>query len=270
MERLQKALDKAGQQRVKNPAGLDVPQTKLKATASSAGAMAYTETKRVDTTEELLRNHRVIAGFENEPVADIYKILRTKVLQKMRALRVNTLAVTSPTQGGGKTLTAVNLAISIALDSNQSVLLVDFDLRRPSVHEYFGITPERGLSDYLLDHVPLSQLMINPGIERLVLLPGGKRLAHSSELLSTPHMIGLLDDMKKRYADRHIVYDLPPLLVTDDALVSLPCMDSVLLVIEDGIDTPEDVQASLQLLEHRELLGTVLNKSEDSSTAKYY
>lgn len=270
MERLQKATDKTGQQRDKTPAGHDTKRNKTNVTAPLAGGIAYTETKRVETSEALLRNNRVIAGFENEPVADIYKILRTKVLQKMRALRVNTLAVTSSTQGGGKTLTAVNLAISIALDSNQSVLLVDFDLRRPSVHEYFGITPERGLSDYLLDHVPLSQLMINPGIDRLVLLPGGKRLAHSSELLSTPHTISLLDDMKKRYADRYIVYDLPPLLVTDDALVSLPCMDSVLLVVEEGIDTPDDVKHSLQLLEHRELLGTVLNKSEDSSKTEYY
>lgn len=270
MERIKKALDKAREQRTCSPS---IRQT-VSASGHKSGVLAkdilYSETKSILSSKEALRDKRVILGSRDDPLSDIYKILRTKVMHRLQALGMNTLAVTSPNPGGGKTLTAINLSISIALDTKYSVLLVDLDLRRPSLHNYFSIEAEKGLSDYLLHNTPISELLLNPGIDRLVLLPGGKSQSHSSELLATPQMIGLLEEIKSRYADRIIIFDLPPILSSDDALVFMPHAGTSLLVVEEGVNTVDEVSQSLQLMEQSKFLGTVLNKSADYQYAVYY
>ena len=273
MERLQKALAKARDLRenesVKSAAGRSPSSTSVQ--GGVAEEIAYQETRTVKISHDELRSAGVVAGLENDPLSDVFKILRTKVMQRMRALNLNTLAITSPTPGCGKSLIASNLAVSIALDVNYSVLLVDLDLRRPALHRYFGLSPEVGLSDYLMGDIPLSETLINPGINHLVLLNGGtKGLSHSSELLAMPKMKSLLADMKKRYANRIIIFDLPPLLVTDDALAFIPRVDSCLLVVEEGLTKPDQVRQSLHLLENCEVLGTILNKSADTQMQQDY
>ena len=98
---------------------------------------------------------------------DAYRMLRTRVLQTLRENNWTSVAVTGPASGCGKTLTAINLAISLAMEVTHTVLLVDLDLRKPSIHEYFGYQPETGLSDYLLNDTPINQIMFSPNIERL-------------------------------------------------------------------------------------------------------
>ena len=96
--------------------------------------------------------------------------------------------MTSSSPGQGKTLTAVNLSIALAREMHRTVLLVDLDLRNPSVHKLFGLETHAGLVEHLLDDVPVSEILINPGIERLVVLPSGRSVMNSSELLSSPKM----------------------------------------------------------------------------------
>jgi Mrp family chromosome partitioning ATPase len=142
------------------------------------------------------------------------------------------------------------------------VLLVDADLRHPSVHSYFGIEAEYGLSDYLTADKLLSELLIHPEeIPGLVILPGGKPLANSAEMLNSPKMARLVEELKTRYPSRIILFDLPPLLGAADTLAFSPYVDAALLVIEDGKTQAEDVKRALGLLQGTSLIGTVLNKS---------
>ncbi len=166
-------------------------------------------------------------------------------------------------------MVAANLAVSLSLEVNHTVLLVDMDLRRPSIHKYFGFEPEHGLADHLTGDVEISSLLVHPGIERLVLLPSSNPIQHSSELISTPMMADLMEDITNRYVSRIIIFDLPPLLHIDDALIFLPKVQSSLLVVEEGVNTPGEVKESLRLLENSNLLGTVYNKARQHKQSPY-
>jgi Mrp family chromosome partitioning ATPase len=156
------------------------------------------------------------------------------------------------------------------MELNQTVLLVDMDLRNPTIASYFDLSPKVGIKDYLEGDMPLSSVLINPGIKRLVILPGLGRSEDSAELLSSPKMASLVSDIKSQYDSRIIIFDLPPILQTDDVLLSAGYFDSTLLVLEDGKNSEADIKKSLQLLEGCHLMGTVLNKSENPPTHQSY
>jgi protein-tyrosine kinase len=148
------------------------------------------------------------------------------------------------------------------------VLLVDADLRDPGVHRYFGLQPALGLSDYLLRDAPLAELLINPeGIPRFVILPGGKPLTNSTEMLNSPKMARLVEELKTRYASRIVLFDVPPLLSSADTLAFSPYVDAALLVIEEGKTAAQDARRAAELLANTRLIGTVLNKSRSAMPA---
>jgi capsular exopolysaccharide synthesis family protein len=221
-------------------------------------------TKITHVAGEILKDNRIISSLSNHPAADVFNILRTKVLAKMHANNWNVLAVTSPRAGVGKSFTAINLAISIAMEEDHSALLADFDFKNPSLHEYFGITPKQGLSDFFNNDIPLSELLVRPDIESLALLPAGKQIRGSSELFSSSRMLQLVSELKGRYSDRIIVVDLPPLLGTADAMTFLPIADACLLVVAEGETTIDDIEQSMRLMDKNKLLGSVLNKSTET------
>src|SRR5688572_8270099 len=137
------------------------------------GEISYTKTQRRALEPEVLARNLIVSGVGTDTVNSAYKVLRTHVLQRMRANGWNVLAITSAGPGEGKTLTALNLAITMAREVNHTVLLVELDLRQPTLHTLLGYEPGPGITDYLLRGTPLSEVMINPGIDRLVLLPAG-------------------------------------------------------------------------------------------------
>ena len=230
-------------------------------TASSAGnKIVYTQTRRVDISRELLRGKRLVSGFDQCVLTDAFKILSTQVSQRLHEKGWNTLAVTSAGEGEGKTFTAINLAISFAMEFHQTALLVDADLRKPSVREYFGLPPGPGLSDYLISNTPIEQLLIHPGIEDFVILPGGTPLSNSSEVLGWRKMAELVKELKSRYSSRIVLFDLPSLLPTADVLAFAPCVDAALLVVEEGRSRRADVSRAGELLGSTHLIGTILNK----------
>jgi len=233
-------------------------------------AISYTKTKMVSLDPEVLRNNRVIMGLYNDPRADIFRVLRTNVLRQLRENNWNSFAITSATLGAGKTFISVNLAIAIAMEGNQSVLVVDADLRHPSVGQYLGLQEESGLFDYLKGDVSLEDTLINPGIERLVILPGRNSNNNSSELISSRKMVDLIKEIKSRYESRIIIFDIPPLFAADDALLFMPHIDAALLVVEDGKNTSDELQHSMHILEQTNLLGLVVNKSRQSVPSYQY
>ncbi|MEE8059768.1 MAG: CpsD/CapB family tyrosine-protein kinase [Pseudomonadales bacterium] len=271
MDYIQQAIDKArderqgkiGQEREERAA--DTAPVVAKNGAVQKGVLSdinYTKTRQVELNEAALRQNRVIAGFNFDKRAEPYRQLRTQVLQKLRSNSWKTLAITSPNENAGKTLTAVNLAISLSMEVNQTVMLVDLDLRSPKVLKTLAIDVEQGLVDHLKGEVSVEDILVNPDFERLVILPGKADPNYSSEILSSPEMTALLNDLTHRYESRIIIFDLPALLSNDDALVFTPFVDAALLVVEDGITTPDEVERALQLLEGTHLLGTILNKAE--------
>lgn len=218
--------------------------------------------QRFDIDRDLLRRNRIIAGYESCPYVDAYKVLRTRILRKMREHGWNTLAVTGPNNQSGKTITAINLAVAIASEVDRTALLVDANLRNPSIHQYFGLSPKRGLADYILDRIP-AQIMYAQlkGIDGLTILPGNRALPDSAEMLSSPQMAHLSAHLKQEDAERIVIYDLPA-LNTSDALSFAPLVDAVLLVIEAGTTTEADLVNGVEHLQGVPIIGTVLTKAE--------
>ncbi len=264
---LASALEKNRLRRTRNPVVRERP--KKMGDLSALENIEYTQTRKIQVPQNILSENRVISGNPSDPRAAAFKILRTQVLHAMRNNNWASLAITGSQSGVGKSLVAANLAVSMSLEVNQTVLLVDLDLRHPSLHQYFNFTPEVGIVDYLKGDVQLRHVMVNPNFKRLLMLPGKDTTTGSSELLSSPKMIDLTKELVSRYSNRIIVFDLPPLLSLDDAMVFLPNVDSTLLVVENARNTESDVTKSLQLLAGTNLIGTVLNKGEDE-IREYY
>jgi capsular exopolysaccharide synthesis family protein len=261
MERIKQALEKARQERqVRQGEEVMQPAPPPRVTDKEQGQSL---TAAVSLDEGLLRERRIIAGMPPGPFTEAYNLLRTRILQIFREHKWNTLAITSPGDSAGKTLTAINLAISIAREVDYTVLLVDANLQQPDMLEHFGLSRRKGLSDYLAADTPIEELLIKPGIvEHLVLLPGGRPLANSSEMLSSPKMGRLVEEMKARYPSRIIIFDLPPLLTSSDTLAFAPHVDAALLVVEEGVTRKDELQRAVDLLDVTNIVGTVLNKAD--------
>jgi protein-tyrosine kinase len=225
--------------------------------------MGDSQTQTISVDDAVLRENRIVTGLEPGPFTDANNLLRTQVLQRFKENNWNVLAVTSPGEGEGKTLTAINLAISIAREVDYTVLLVDANLRHPWMLEQLGLAHRKGLSDYLTDDAPIAELLIKPSrVEHLVILPGGRPLINSAEMLNSPKMAQLVKDMKSRYHSRIIIFDLPPVLSSADALAFSPYVDAALLVIEEGTTQKHELEHAVELLSSTNIIGTVLNKAE--------
>lgn len=233
----------------------------------------YGSTKKIPVDERVLQENRVLNPGMPEEVAMAYKLLRTRVLQRMRQHEWVTLAVTSPAKNAGKTLTAINLAISMAEKLDYTVLLVDLDFRKPTVRNYLNLEVDCGLSDYLLSDIPLHDILVNPGLERLVVLPQRERISSPSELLASPKMAQLVEEIRNRYPSRIVIFDMPPIMVADDVVAFSTFVDSILLVVEDGETTTDELRTINTLLDSEKIIGTVLNKAdsaEDTGGYGYY
>jgi len=238
-----------------NPA---IPQS----TTSSNNSFEYSATKSIVVPDSVLKSNRLIAHDITDPSAKRFQVLRTKVLQQMRKKNWNTLAITSPTPNAGKSMVAANLAVSIAMEGNQSVLLVDMDLSKPTIHKYYGFEPESGIHDYFDGSCKIEEILVNPNFDGLVVLPGKRGIVNSSEQLSSPLVKHMVNELKTRYDSRLVIFDLPPILISDDVLVFLPYVDCSLLVVESGKNTPKEVESAIEVLGTNPLIGTVLNKSD--------
>ena len=270
MERIKQALERSRAEREQvtaRPAG--APMSPPMPPQVNQEQIQYSQTRVRQIDERALRGNRVIFDDSNSAGLTAYKMLRTQVLQRMTEHGWNALAITSPLPEDGKTLTAVNLAISLARELHHTVLLVDMDLRNPSINRCLGLETGIGIDDCLLRGVPLSDALVNPGIERLVLLPGGKPVENSSEILASPAVGKLVQELKSRYPSRMVIFDLPPVLSADDALSFAPHVDAFLLVIRDGKTTRTEIEHTMEVLRSTKIIGTVLNAS-DEKLSPYY
>lgn len=232
-------------------------------------APVYRECRSVALDPDTLRKNHCVCFFPDAPELGHYKLLRTQIVQRCKPHNWNTIMITSALPGEGKTVTSINLAFTFAQAFGQTALLVDCDFQRQLVHQYLGVSSSMGLADYLQNGTPLKDLILWPGVEKLTFISGGNPLHNSAELISSPAMAELMAEMKTRYPDRYLLFDLPPLLVGADALAFAPLVDCILLVVQPTTSF-DDLRRALDLVPKEKLLGFVLNRVEASSDDYYY
>lgn len=255
MEHLEQALNKARQQR-QSEARYQGNQTDP---YENVTQVIYSQTTSTKLDGRTLENNHIIANQVDHDVTDVFRSLRAQVLQRLGRTGTSTLGITSLGNGEGKTTLAINLAIAISMDVNQTVLLVDADLRNPSVAQYLGLKVKFGLGDVLGGSASIQESLINPGLPRLCILPAHHSIDNSAELLSSPQMLRIVRELKGRYSDRLIIFDLPPLLTVADTIGFLPLVEATLLVVRDGSILGSDLKRMVGLLKEHNLIGTVLN-----------
>jgi non-specific protein-tyrosine kinase len=222
----------------------------------------YSQTRMEASSPAVLKRNKILAFSHQGDVSHSMKILRTQILKKMSDVGGNSLLITSPNPREGKTFMAINLAVSLSHEINRTAMLVDTDLRDPEVHNYLGVSGEQGLSDYLLGQAQIPDVLVNPGIPKMTVLPGGRALPNSSELLGSPQMALLINELKGRYQDRFLIFDSTSLLTRADALVFSEFIDGILIVVEAEKTSDKDLNHTLKLLSDAPLMGIVYNKAK--------
>jgi Mrp family chromosome partitioning ATPase len=269
MERIQRALDLAKGQRGHPPVAED-PRAERVALSREFSLAAVESIARLPVDWAALKERRVISTSDSRPAAHAYRMLRTQILQRARANGLNILGVVSAVNAEGKTLTAINLALSLAAEPNQTVMLVDLDLRRPAVASTLGLGATRGLETWFGGDEPTKNVCYGiEGIERLYVLPTLAPVSGSSEILASLATRKLFTELKDRDPGRLLIVDLPPVLLSDDALMVAPLLDAVVLVVNERRTRREDVIRVVELLGNTRIVGTVLNRSSESELRAY-
>jgi capsular exopolysaccharide synthesis family protein len=229
------------------------------------------EPERTVTTS-LLDKRLVAALAPHSLAAEQYRSLRTRIKSVENGRAMRAIVVTSPNKGDGKSLTAANLAITMAQEFQQRVLLVDGDLRRPAVHAMFGLPEGPGLTDVLMGGIELSQALTNVENQHLTLLPAGAIPSHPAELLGSATMRRVLDTLRTRF-DR-ILIDMPPVAPLADLHILAPMVDGLLMIVRAGVTPRPAIERALSGLDMSKVLGLVLNESggntADSATYHDY
>lgn len=273
MEKIKSALAKARLQHAEEKKTLTVESRvdhKISSTESELDKIVYHTTPVIKLDLAHLEKNRIVSHLKNNANSAVFDSLRTQVLQKMEENNWHTIAVVSPTPESGKTFTAINLAISIAHQPQKTAVLVDFDLRRPRVASYLGAHTEKSLNDYLADKAELKDVIFNPNIPKLVVLPTAKHVTRSAEVLSSKKVANLIDELKNRYESRIVIFDSPPVLNTDDAIVLFKQVDCILLVVASGLSTQKEIEDTLFHLPKEKLVGLVVNKADIEAKSYYY
>ncbi len=227
--------------------------------------------------EKLKQMGMVTPDAERSQIAEEFRHIKRPLLMNafgegaLHAANSNLIMVTSARPGEGKTFTTINLALSIALERDLTVLLVDADVAKPSIARVLNYPGTAGLVDYLADRDrPLSDLILQTSLPKLRILPSGRRHGHSTELLASESMLQLVKELAQRYPDRVVLFDSPPLLATSEAAVLGGLMGQVVMVVEAGKTKREELNEALTLLNPNQYVGLVLNKSGKPFGADYY
>lgn len=268
MSRLHRAIEVAAKLKENSR-----PVSEAEVLEALAGPPAGRDRDRLLQVDPIPVRHPFVAGWNgrNEIAGEEYRKLRSLVVKLTRGETFhNTLLVTSTVSGEGKTLTSINLALALAQEYDHTVLLVDADLRKPSVHEVLGLKPEVGLVHCLKENVPLSQALVKTGLGKLVVLPAGGIIDDPVELLASSRMKEIIRELKTRYPDRYILFDAPPVLPVADAQVLAQIVDGVLFVVREGGPKMEHIAEALKGLEGANILGAVYNDAESFGRREYY
>ena len=232
--------------------------------------------KRIDLNLAALHQ----AGFvtpmaERSRMADQYRVIKRPLISNAMGKgaatinHANLIMVTSALPGEGKTFSAINLAMSIAAELDNSVMLVDADVARPSLLRTFGLPVGPGLLDLLQGRAQMSDVLLRTNVDKLTLLPSGHPQARATEMLASDAMRQLLDDMAQRYADRIIIFDSPPLLLTTESRALAAHMGQIVVVVHAGKTLQREVQHALSTIEACPVKLMLLNQATEDTTGDY-
>ena len=257
MSRIEQALEKtaaARKKQITSVTTIDPISIKEPAPMDSMDLLLETPSLKVN-------NPMLVAMHDsNDAVSEEYNKLRSRIISLTQGDELlNTCLVTSTIGEEGKTLTALNLAISIAKGYDNTVLIVDADLRRPSIHKLLNLKPKVGLIQCLTENMPVDEVLIKTGIGKLVVLPAGGSISNPVELLASNQMKELVNELKNRYSDRYVIFDTPPILPFADAQVLSSVVDGSIFVVREGKAKLKDVKESINSLRDTNILGVVFN-----------
>jgi protein-tyrosine kinase len=269
MEKIKEALVKAKSQKPKTSSKKSLVSN-LSNLEKELASIVYTTSAVVKLDSGHLEKNRIVTYMGDNFDANVFDSLRTQILQKMDEKGWRSVAIVSPTPESGKTFVAINLAISIAHQPLKTALLLDMDLRKPRVASYLGLHSKKSMNDFFAGEVGPEEVMVNPSIPRLIVMPTARPVPKPSETLSSTKAVDLLTELRDRYDSRIVVVDLPPMLVSDDAMVLIPHVDCVLLVVADGASTQAEIEEAMRHIPKESLLGVVVNKAEIEKKAYYY
>jgi len=251
---------------------VEVPEAPSAAQPGAAPAAApNARTRRVELDLSRMRQlGMVTAAGGRTNLLEEFRIIKRPLLKRAFAERgpkdnpANLIMVTSSLPGEGKTYCAINLAMSIAMELDHTVLLVDADVARPSVLRTLGLPVQRGLMDILVDdQLDLSDVMLRTNVDTLAILPAGAASASATELLASSTMTAMLHELANRYPDRIIIFDSPPLMLTTEARVLASHMGQIVVVVEAQTTTQHAVKESLHQLEGMSNVNLIYNKTRD-------
>lgn len=210
-----------------------------------------------------LEQHRIIHDGYPEAALTGYKMLRTRIQQALSGNDWKTLAITAPHDGAGKTVTAINLAITLASHGGHEIYLVDLDLRNPAIADYLGLPQDiPGLGSYLDTGRPIRDLLWDVGVQNLAVLANRDRMDDSSERITSKRMQDLISAFRSASPHPIVIFDLPPVLTADDAVALAPFVDGVLMVASERETNRADFKSALELLRNANIVGVVLNKAD--------
>lgn len=208
---------------------------------------------------------------EDASLPEIFKVLRSRILHPQNTKQsIKTVMVTSAVPKEGKSFITANLGISIAQGMDQHALLVDCDLRRPSLASLLGVSGNTGLVDHLRDDAPLPGLIIKTVIDKLSIIPSGRPPLNPAELLSSDKMMSLAGQLSHRYDDRIIILDSPPITVAAESSVLAGLVDAVVLVVREGVSTKNEIQKTIDAIGKDKILGMVYNAQTSNVFDKAY
>lgn len=213
--------------------------------------------------------HRIISN-ERDPVLNSYRVLRTRVLQKMEMEGWKTLAVVSPNSGAGKTVTAINLAIAVGSKKGSRAMLVDLDFYRPSIAKYLGLIEPPSALDFFEGKKSLRDVTVRPDLPDMLLIANERVSRRGAEHLTSPRADELIERSVGEFGARIVIFDMSPLLGCDDAIAFLPRIDCALMVAASGSTRVADLSEARRILGRSKLLGTVLNKAPDVMPGNNY
>jgi protein-tyrosine kinase len=269
MGKIFKALERATRQtRQKDPSPAKGRKKDGSRPPNKANVVPFANLKHSITDLEFDRT--LVAYHDPQSVeAELFKVLRTNLLFPSKGRPPKSIMITSAMPGEGKSFVAANLAVSIANGVEEHVLLVDADVRRPSIHQFFGLGQTGGLSDYLLTGTNVSKHFIKTPVDKLTILPAGSPPKNPTELLTTQKMKALLDEVSRRYEDRFIIIDSAPSSLASETAAIANYVDGFIIVVRAGKTPRKAVTEVIEQLGKEKVLGIVLNHSEQS-VKKYY
>lgn len=249
-------------------AEVEVQPVDIGTVARLPDAIQYTKTRVFVPSPKVLESNRILAIGESQPAAAAVRMLRTQILLRLEENQWRSVAILSVGADEGKTTTAINLAINLATDNRHTVLLVDFDLRRPAIANRLGFTPDKGVDDYLRGQASVEECLYHPeGFDRLVVLPARGPMENSAMALASPRGRALVSELRNRYPDRIILFDLPPIKGADDALAFASMVQCGLIVVAEGTTRRQDLLRCMELFRRIPIIGTVLNRATHTASA---